>query len=97
MIKLLLDRGADINMRSTLHGSALGAAAFGGHRRIIQLLLDRGADVNLKDSTGCNIAFKEAVAAFSNERTVEMLVRAGARVKVGSMDRVTFNTPCCVI
>jgi hypothetical protein len=94
VIKLLLDRGADINIRGTRHGSALGAAAFGGHRRIIQLLMDRGADVNLEDSAGCNIALKVAAAALDNARIVEMLVRAGAHVKVGSMDRVRFKTPC---
>jgi hypothetical protein len=92
-IELLLNRGASINMRCRKHGSALGAAAFARQTKAVQLLLNRGADVNLEDSDGCNIALKEAVSAPRNNKTVETLVCAVARVKAGSMDHVTFKTP----
>lgn len=92
-IELLLDRGADINIRSRIHGSALGAAAFWGQETTVKLLLDRKADVNLEDSEGCNIALKEALSVKDNTEIVEILVRAGAYAKVGSMDHVEFKAP----
>ena len=47
IIKLLLDRGADVNLPGGVYGSALGAAAYRGKLENVTLLLDRGADVNL--------------------------------------------------
>lgn len=94
-IELLLDRGADINIRSRIHGSALGAAAFWRQETTVKLLLDRKADVNLEDSEGCNIALREAVSAANNTKIIETLICAGARAKTGSMDRITFKTPYC--
>jgi hypothetical protein len=93
-VELLLDRGADIDIRSMIYGSALGAAAFLLQEESVKLLLDRGADVNLEDTQGGNIALKGAVSASDNIEIVKMLVRAGAYAKAGSMDRVMFKTPC---
>jgi hypothetical protein len=87
LIELILDRS------SIDYGSPLGAAAYWQAQAIVKLLLDRGADVNLEDSEGCNIALKEAVSVEDNTEIVEMLVRAGAYAKVGSMDHVEFRTP----
>jgi len=93
MVEYLLDHGADSNIRSSMYGSALGTAAYHGRYWTIKLLLDRGADVNLEDSDGCNIALKNAVKKEDNLKVVEMLVRAGAYAKVGSMDDIEFKTP----
>ncbi|KAL2848944.1 ankyrin repeat-containing domain protein [Aspergillus pseudodeflectus] len=46
IVKLLLDKGADINVQGGEYGNALQAASFGGHQKIIQLLLEKGADIN---------------------------------------------------
>lgn len=55
MVKLLLDLGADVDERTTLHeleeptpswGAPLWYAALAGRRDIAELLLDRGADPN---------------------------------------------------
>ena len=43
---MLLDAGADVNAQGGEHGSALQAASFSGHQRIVKMLLDAGADVN---------------------------------------------------
>lgn len=45
VVTLLLDRGADVNFTSHVHGSALGAAASRGNLEIVTFLLDRGADI----------------------------------------------------
>lgn len=93
IIRLLLDRGADTNIRGRSGSSALGLATFVGYKSIIKLLLERGADVNMEDSEGCNIALKEAVSRRNHTEIIDMLVRAGAYAKVGSMDHVEFKTP----
>lgn len=48
----LLDRGADINARSTNGSSVLMMAAFEGHEQLAQQLLARGADPGIKNENG---------------------------------------------
>lgn len=62
MVKLLLDKGADINEIGIEHptdprykedmGSALHRAVVGEHEEVVKFLMDNGADVNLKDVMG---------------------------------------------
>ncbi|KAF4528779.1 hypothetical protein B566_EDAN017111 [Ephemera danica] len=51
MIKLLLDHGAQMEIRSEEEVDALQYATFGGHIDAIELLLDRGADIHSRDAT----------------------------------------------
>jgi ankyrin repeat protein len=44
---MLLDRGADVNAEGGQYGSALQAASYKGHDKIVQMLLDRGADIHV--------------------------------------------------
>ncbi|KAL9096722.1 MAG: hypothetical protein Q9165_001210 [Trypethelium subeluteriae] len=48
IVKLLLDRGADVNAQGN-YSNALQAASGGGYIEIVKLLLDRGADVNAQE------------------------------------------------
>ena len=52
IVILLLERGADVNVRSRDGGTALHAAAFLGRTEIVQLLLEKGADTRLRNNTG---------------------------------------------
>jgi hypothetical protein len=45
-VKMLLEEGADVNAQAGHFGTALQAAAFGGHDQVVQRLLEEGADVN---------------------------------------------------
>lgn len=45
-VRLLIDKGADVNAERGEHGTILQAAAFEEKTEIVRLLLDRGADVN---------------------------------------------------
>lgn len=53
IVKLLLDRGAHINIKDEEHGAtALLYAVNAGQTEIVKLLIDRSADVNLKSKEG---------------------------------------------
>ena len=46
MVRILLDKGADVNAQGGLYGNALQAASEGGHDLMVQMLIDKGADVS---------------------------------------------------
>jgi ankyrin repeat protein len=48
VVKLLLDKGADVNAQGGRYGNALYAASLGGHEQVVKLLLDKGADTNVE-------------------------------------------------
>src|SRR5271154_1356260 len=45
-IRLLLEKGAEVNATGGLYGNALQAAASGGYKATVHLLLKKGSDVN---------------------------------------------------
>lgn len=51
-MKLLLDYGADINLRGVRGKTALVWAAEAGRKEAVSYLLDRGADGSIKDNDG---------------------------------------------
>ncbi|KAF2853751.1 ankyrin [Plenodomus tracheiphilus IPT5] len=48
VVKLLLDKGANVNVNAQggHYGNALQAASAGGYKAVVKLLLDKGADPN---------------------------------------------------
>jgi uncharacterized protein len=76
----LLDRGADVNSRSTnaMKNTPLHAAAAGGHRGLVELLLKRGADPNATQDGGWTALHSAAQAG--NREMVETLVAHGANL-----------------
>ena len=52
MVRMLLQRGASVNLGNSDSGTALINAAIGGHTRIVQVLLDAKADASLQESNG---------------------------------------------
>ena len=49
LVKLLLDRGAEVNQANKDGITALHGAAYKGANKVVQLLVDRGADLAAKD------------------------------------------------
>ena len=47
VLKLLLDKGADISVANADGWTPLNAAASSGHLEVVKLLLDQGADISV--------------------------------------------------
>jgi ankyrin repeat protein len=52
MVRLLLERGADVHAGSEYGTTALHEAAAGGHEEVVSILLSHGADHSRKDDYG---------------------------------------------
>ncbi|CAG5179642.1 uncharacterized protein ALTATR162_LOCUS9388 [Alternaria atra] len=46
VVKLLVDKGADVNAQGGRYGNALYAASYRGHEAVVRQLLDKGAEIN---------------------------------------------------
>jgi hypothetical protein len=78
MLKLLLDKGADVNAHGGRYGNALQAASSRGHEQIVKLLLDKGADVNALGGSYGNALY--AALKRGHEQIVKLLLDKGADV-----------------
>ena len=67
-MKLLLDRGAEIEAKDNYSSTALHLAATGGHAEVVKLLLDRGAAIEAKDRDG-----RTALSMAGRAEVVELL------------------------
>lgn len=76
IVDLLISRGANVNARDVLGGTALMMAARGGRGDIARALIKAGADVNAKDNEG-RTALSSAVDAGHGE-VARLLEQAGA-------------------
>ncbi|OOQ87346.1 hypothetical protein PEBR_17108 [Penicillium brasilianum] len=78
IVKLLLEKGADVNQKTCEYGrTAPIRAAKEGHKVVVQLLLKKGADVNKSDYSGT--ALIGAVRG-GHEAIVKLLLKNGADV-----------------
>ncbi|KAA0153563.1 hypothetical protein FNF29_02952 [Cafeteria roenbergensis] len=75
-VELLLDRGADIEVKDRYGSTALVLAAERGHKDTVELLLDRGADIEVKDRYGSTALM--FAAECGHKDTVELLLDRGA-------------------
>ena len=78
LVRLLLDKGMDVNGRDHLDITPLHGAAFNGHKKIVALLLEKGADVRAKDIKG-KTPYDRAEAEGHTE-ILKMLVESGYQV-----------------
>jgi len=52
IVRMLIERGADVNIKNSKGMTALMIASRGGRTEIVRMLIERGADVNIKNSNG---------------------------------------------
>ena len=87
--KLLLERGADVNMRA--HGHAyctpLHLATAAGHERIVQVLLHAGADLEAPVYVSQTMTWTPlcVAATLGHESIFELLLLQGAKFEAGDM------------
>lgn len=74
-VKLLLDKGAEVNLQGGLHDTALRAACSEGHEDIVELLLKHKADVNAQHAS-----VLQSACSGGHESIVNMLLDHGADV-----------------
>ena len=77
IVRLLLKRGAKVNLQDKEGSTALMAAAYNGRDEIIKILLEAGAEVNQKslaDETALSLAREER-----QEDIIRLLLEAGAK------------------
>ncbi|MHC4434820.1 MAG: ankyrin repeat domain-containing protein [Planctomycetota bacterium] len=78
MTLLLIERGAEVNVRDNRGFTPLHCAATEGHKAVAELLIAKGAELDASDRMG-RTALHMAVEAGHNE-VVELLLAAGADV-----------------
>jgi ankyrin repeat protein len=72
VVRLLLEKGADVNVQGGQWGSALQAASYWGHQAVVRLLLENGADVNAQGGDFGNAL--NAASAEGHEAVVRLLL-----------------------
>ncbi|KAF2142278.1 uncharacterized protein K452DRAFT_250214 [Aplosporella prunicola CBS 121167] len=89
-VKMLLDKGADVNAQGGTYGNALQAASSLGHEKIVQMLLDKGADVNAQGGRYGNTL--QAASFGGHEKIVQMLLEKDADVNAqgGEYDNALY-------
>ncbi len=78
VVKILVDKGADMNYRHPLTKlTALQLAAFDGFENVVSYLASKGADINLKLKGGVSIV--RAMRDTGNKKMETLLLSLGAK------------------
>lgn len=83
IVRLLIDKGADVQAKDFLKTTALKAATFGNDSETVRLLLEAGLDPNAADLPGLT-PLMMAAGWNGNLETVKMLLAKGANVNAVS-------------
>ncbi len=73
-VRLLLDKGADVNKPSAGGHRALHSAAFFAHPEVLRMLIERGADVRVKDNSG-STSLQATRGSWSDVRGIAQFLR----------------------
>ncbi|KAF8351875.1 ectomycorrhiza-induced ankyrin-domain/NACHT-domain-containing protein [Amanita rubescens] len=78
IVRLLLDKDANVNAQGGKYGNALQAASWGGHVQIARLLLDKGTNVNAQGGKYGNAL--QAASYGGHAEIAKLLLDKGANV-----------------
>ena len=95
IVRMLLQRGASVNLRSSYGGTALMDAADGGHTTIVQVLLDAKADASVQAMNGSTalMAAEEEKHAATAQLLRQHAKRKGAEAEAKAATTVAHATP----
>lgn len=92
LVRIFLERGADVNAGGGHYGTALPAASLQGHEKIVEILLERGADV---DAGGGRFGSALPAASYrGHEKIVEILLEQGADVNAKGSNGSALYMAC---
>ena len=77
-VELLLENGAQVDLKDNDGWSALMYASLNGHSEVVKLLLENSAQVDLKDNRGCSVLMLASMMGHSE--VVKRLLENGAQV-----------------
>ena len=78
LVRMLIERGMDVNAQAGIYGYALQAASYKGHIDVVHLLLANEADVNAQGGYHGNAL--QAAASIDAENIMKLLFKHGADV-----------------
>lgn len=94
VVRLLLSRGADVNLVLDWGRTALHVATARGEFEIVELLLQSGADHSLQETRFGNTALHDACSSFDGLDTAKVLLRYGADPLINNKRHMTAFE-CC--
>lgn len=80
--KMLIDAGANINIKNNYGVTPLMEAVEKGNKEIVKTLIENGADVNKKDNKGFTVLFYFLVANEINKEIFQILIAAGININI---------------
>ena len=85
IVELLIEKGADVNEKSSFHGTALTCAVRSGNIEITKLLIDNGADISIDSNYGFYGATPLIHATITGDyEMVKFLIDNGADVDLSA-------------
>ena len=78
IVKLLIEKGAEINAKDKSGWTALMLAARGGYPEIVKMLIEKGADFRITDKHGWSVLVT-AVRERSHGRSPDCLLKRASR------------------
>ena len=80
VLRLLFEKGAEVDARGGKYGTALQAASWGGREPVVRLLIENGAEVNAKGGQYGNAL--QAACVSGHEPVARLLIEKGADVNI---------------
>src|SRR5690606_4086990 len=78
IVRLLLDRGANINAQGDQYGTILHTAVRYGNIEVVRLLLDRGADINVQGGQSGTVL--QSAIDKKEIKVIELLLEKGVDI-----------------
>jgi ankyrin repeat protein len=77
VVKLLVEKGADLESKDRFGRIPLSLAAMNGHEAVVKLLVEKGADLEYKDHNGqTSLSF---ATKYGHKAVVKLLLEKGAK------------------